>query len=180
MIFGEGSFRGLVTGPGVLALAFLVRGSPSLPAQERGDLEVAARAVAESWQEGRSDDLADRMVAEGIRLHLPTASHPVLPVRLARAALRALHDESGQGPVSVRQLRLLGGSPARGFAEMTWSPLPDGMTEPLRYTVFAGLEQRSDGWRIVEIRVIPAGGGRAERAATDGSTTYPETDLPWR
>jgi hypothetical protein len=145
------------TGPAVALAALLLTAPRVLLGQgSEEELSVTARAFAAAWEEGRTRELAEGMVSGGIRLHLPDASHPVIPVRLARAALQSLHDQAGRGPVSVRQVRLLGGAPARGFVEVVWSPLPEGMTEPLRYTVFAGLEERDGAWKVVEIRVLPA------------------------
>jgi hypothetical protein len=123
------------------------------------DLEAAlgeaAGEFAADWQGGNVGRLAELMGEGTIRLHLPDGSHPALSVRLARAALEDLHGGVGVGPVETRQVRLLGGDPARGFAEMIWTPHPSDVSEAVAFTVFAGFEWRDSAWRIVEVRVLP-------------------------
>lgn len=121
------------------------------------DLEGVIRSFARAWEAGDLEAVAGRLAEDGILLHLPGAVHPVLSHRLARAALGDLHDRAGRGAVAVRQSRLLGGAPPRAFLEMTWTPVPQGVSEPLEYTVFAGLEERGGGWWVVEVRVLSPG-----------------------
>ena len=74
-------------GPALAFAALLLTAPPVLLAQaSEEELSVTARAFAAAWGEGRTPELADGMAAGGIRLHLPDASHPVLPVRIQRQA----------------------------------------------------------------------------------------------
>lgn len=156
--------------PGALAAAMagcllLARADAASGQELETELGEAAREFAVAWQGGDVGVLAGQMGDGSIRLHLPDGSHPALSVRLARAALEDLHGGVGVGPVEIRQVRLLGGDPARGFAEMTWTPHPSDVSEAVAFTVFAGFERRDSAWRVVEVRVLPRdeGGG-----ATDG------------
>lgn len=141
------------------------------------ELRSVAEAVARAWQQGDVDRIAGHLAPDGVGLHTPDRSHPSLSERLTRAALDDLHAGLGKGPVRVLRLRLLGGSPVRGFAELAWSPRAAGTSEAVHLTVFLGLRRAENGWAIVEIRVLP---GDVGHGTLDRRPPSDRRDDPWR
>lgn len=160
----------------LLALAPVLNPGPARAQVDEPDMRSVAEAVARAWQQGDVDGIAGHLAPGGVLLHTPERNHPSLSERMARAALDDLHAGLGEGPVRVLRLRLLGGSPVRGFAELSWSPRAAGTREAVHHTIFLGLRRAEADWAIVEIRILPGDTGRA-------SDELRPTDLrddPWR
>ena len=173
------ALSGLLVVP-ILAAGLLLPADAAAQA-DADELRSAAAAVAPAWRSGDADALAGRLRPDGVRLHLPGRSHPALSVRLARAALAELHGSLGSGAVEVRQVRLLGGDPPRGFADLAWNPVAEGTREPVPHTVFVGLEHGDGAWWVVEIRVMPADGRPAPATPSETGLPTPDPTEPrWR
>jgi hypothetical protein len=117
------------------------------PARAQGvSLNGAASVVAGCWNRRDADGIADLLSRSGVALHLGDESHPAAGVRQARAALAELFAKGGNARVT--KVEDLGGTPQRGFAELSWD------VQELKYTVFVGFVREGDAWRIGEIRVL--------------------------
>jgi hypothetical protein len=128
-----------------LALMGVVVGHSPARAQPAALRDVAS-TVAGGWSRQDADGIAGLLSRDGVALHLFDESHPAAGVRQARAALAELFERGGSA--RVMRVEELGGSPQRGFAELSWE------AQSLRYVVFVGFVRAGDGWRIAEIRVL--------------------------
>lgn len=144
----------------VAALVGSITAAGPLHAQDRASLEAVTAEVMRLWEAGLPGELADLLDPGGVRVRTPRNSHPAMEVRQAVAALKEVHEESGLGPVTRRQLHALGGEPAKGFAELVWRPVPSGVGEPVERTVYVEYQWTDGAWRIVEIRILDAGEAR--------------------
>jgi hypothetical protein len=133
-----------------LALSGPLTGNSSAAAQS--SLSSVAGSVASAWAQGDADGVARLISPGGVALHLLDQSQPAAGVRQARAALAELMGR--RGSARLMKAEELGGSPARGFAELQWEVAEPGSPEGLRYVVFLGFVAEADGWRIAEIRVL--------------------------
>jgi hypothetical protein len=132
-----------------LALMGVLVGHSPARAQALGSV---ASSVAGSWGRRDADGIAQLLSPAGVALHLFEESHPAAGVRQARAALAELLERGGSARVA--RVEDLGGSPQRGFAELTWSVRASGSDQGLEHTVFVGFVREGDAWRIGEIRVL--------------------------
>ena len=132
-----------------LALLGVVVGHSPARAQSLG---AAATAVAGSWSRGDADAIAQLLSRDGVALHLFEESHPAAGVRQARAAISDVLERGGSA--RVQRVEDLGGTPQRGFAELSWDVRASGGDAGLKYTVFVGFVREDDAWRIGEIRVL--------------------------
>lgn len=151
------------------AVVIVAMRASGVTGQEPVDPRLAERAhaFAEAWELGDVVAVAGHMARSGIRLELTGTFHPALSLRTARAALAELHDRTGRGSVTVRRAEALGGTPPKAFLEMEWTPVPEGVSEPLPHTVFAGLELVEGEWRVVEVRVLRDGTSEHPKPATE-------------
>lgn len=94
------------------------------------------------------------MAPDGLALHLGGEVHPALGIRQTRAALQDFLKETGEGTARPVRSEILGGEQPRGLVELGWTPAPGSLPAPAGYSVFIGLQRRSDGWRATEIRII--------------------------
>jgi hypothetical protein len=134
-----------------LALMGVLVGHSPLRAQQSG-LGAVANAVAGSWSRGDAGRIADVLSDDGVALHLFEESHPAAGVRQARAALSELLEKGGTARVT--RVEELGGTPQRGFAELSWEVRGPGSDPGLKHMVFVGFVREGGGWRIGEIRVL--------------------------
>lgn len=134
-----------------VGLALLALGVGHSPAAAQAGLGGVASSVAGAWGRGDADAIAQSFSEDGVALHLFDESHPAAGVRQARAALSDLLERGGNARVS--KVEELGGSPARGFAEIGWDVSSPGAGQ-VRYVVFLGFVREDAGWKIAEIRVL--------------------------
>ena len=136
----------------LVLLALLLPGG--LAAQAR-PLDAFIASVARHWSAGDASELVELAPADGrIVLALGHAEAGAVQERHVAAALRDLFRD--QETVSVRptQVKLSGGTPARGFGELTWVSRPRGVTRPVTSTVYVGAVYEGSAWRIHELRVL--------------------------
>jgi hypothetical protein len=128
-----------------LALTGVLVGHSSAHAQQPSLRDVTS-TVASCWTGRDANGIAELLSRAGVALHLFDESHPAAGVRQARAALSELFERGGSARIT--RVEELGGSPQRGYAELTWE------AQSQRYVVFVGFVREGDGWRIAEIRVL--------------------------
>jgi hypothetical protein len=121
---------------------------------DQPSLEDAAGRFAGLWSLGDVGRITDLLASEGIRLHLGRVGHNSLPPRQARAALRDFLGEHRSDGVRLDTVSEVGGSPPRGFAEISWETVVLGTSETLHYIVFVGFILEDEIWRISEVRVF--------------------------
>lgn len=136
------------------ALALLLAAAP-VAAQGGPPLEHFVQQVGRHWNGGDADALADLMPDGGqVMLDTGRGTEAVNP-RHAAAALRALFSE--RQTVSVRPVRatVAGGSPQRGFGELSWAFRTRGASAAQTRSVYVGAVLGPRGWRISELRLMP-------------------------
>ncbi len=126
-----------------------------LPGVEDGELGRVATRIARAWSAGDAGTLESLFAPGGVRFRDRSGGHGVLDARKAGAAVRELLDRHGPGRVSVRGASPAGGSPPRGFVELSWLTGGRGTSERISYTLFVGMVRHAGGWRIDEIRLLP-------------------------
>lgn len=134
-----------------LALALLVAGTLPVAAQ---DLSAALQRVASSWHRGDAGSIIALAAEGGISLDVDGGSVGPLAGRQAAAVLRRVFDDRESVTAAPRMSRTVGGSPARGFGEITWTTRVRGTTIPERATLFVAFVRERDAWRVTEIRLM--------------------------
>jgi hypothetical protein len=123
-------------------------------AAQATDLSDAASSFAEAWAKGDAPALEDGPDSHSVVVELLGEEHGSMDPRKAASALgRFLGAHESRG-ASVTRVSEVGGTPARGFAEVRWEAVMPGTSELLVYTVFAGFVRQEDRWRVSEIRVL--------------------------
>jgi len=147
----------------ILALVIGVSGSqPGLPISLgyqldpdfQSTLEEEATLFAGAWTDKDAAALRDRMVATGIRLHLPEEEHVLIRPRQAQAALEEFLSRYGDGEASLSRVSLAGDEGKAGFAEIRWQTTSPGLSEAVTFTVFLGYSLNDERWTVTEIRVL--------------------------
>ena len=136
-----------------LATAGLMGLSALCPLQAP-DLGATAARVAALWSQADVVGLAELGASEGIRLQRFDQRYLPVSGRQASAALREFFAARRTGGARVTRLADVGGQPARAFAELDWTPDPEGPAGPERFVLFVGLTLEGAGWRISEIRLL--------------------------
>jgi len=112
-------------------------------------------AVARLWAGGDADALVRLAPSDGrILLDLAGEGPGEVQPRNAAAALRRLFGERETVTVRPTGATVSGGTPLRGFGELTWVARPRGVSETLSSVVYVGAVWQGDGWRIRELRVL--------------------------
>lgn len=133
-----------------LALAIL-----ALPAAARAqDLNPVVSRLAGYWQRGDASAIANTFADGGVSVALAGARTGPVAARQATAMLRRLFEERETLLVRVGRARVVGGDPARAYAELDWTARTRGTTIPVRATVFLALLLEDGRWRITEIRLM--------------------------
>lgn len=133
----------------------------SLPAQgtaaetQPTDLERVATRFTAALEQGDVDQMARLMSDDGIRLRLQGLDRSALSVRQAQAALRDFLRGYEPGAAHLVRAAPVAGSPGRGFAEVRWQTRVAGTSHPAVHSVFLGLVQGEEGWRVDELRLLP-------------------------
>ena len=106
------------------------------------------------WARGDASGIAAMAARQGLTLDLDGRSVGPLASRQASAMLRQLFDERETLSVRMKTPQVVGGTPARGFAEISWTLRARGTTLPDRISVFVALVLEDERWRITEIRLV--------------------------
>lgn len=118
-------------------------------------LEPFVERVARLWAAGDAAGLVELAPADGrILLDLGEGTSGAVHERHAAAALRQLFSGRRTEAVRATRVRLAGGQPPGGFGELTWVSLPEGVTVPVRATVYVGAVWEAGGWRVREMRIL--------------------------
>ena len=139
----------------LVALLAALAAPPPAAAQEPAPLAEFVAAVARLWAAGDADGLVGLAPSGGrILLDLGGDAPGEVQPRNAGAALRRLFAE--RETVSVRPARatVSGGSPLRGFGELSWTSRSRGVREAHSATVYVGTVHEDGAWRIRELRVL--------------------------
>ncbi|HEU0015063.1 MAG TPA: hypothetical protein VFQ45_15345 [Longimicrobium sp.] len=143
--------RRLLLSAALLAAALAPR---ALPAQEPAPLQNFIASVARLWAAGDAEELAELAADGSIILDLGGDGPGSVQPRNAAAALRRLFGDRDNVSVRPRQVTLSGGTPVRGFGELTWVSRPRGVTESLTSVVYVGAVWERGAWRLRELRLL--------------------------
>jgi hypothetical protein len=112
-------------------------------------------SVARLWSAGDADGLVALATQDGrILLDLTGEGSGEMQPRNAAAALRRLFGERETVTVRPTAATISGGSPLRGFGELTWVARPRGVSESVSSVVYVGAVWDGNEWRIRELRVL--------------------------
>ena len=140
-----------------VALGLVGLGTASAAGVSAQGQETLANAVtrfAQAWVGGDLDTVASLVASEGVHITLDGRDYHVLGRRQAIATLKSfLESRTGVG-FDVRRVSELGGTPARGFSDVTWEVVDDESGERLRRTLFLAFVQESGAWRVEDLRVL--------------------------
>lgn len=142
-------------------LLVLLLGAPApggLAGQQPGStqsLSAFVASVARLWAAGQADALVELAPADGrILLDLAGEGPGEVQPRNAAAALRRLFADRETVTVRPTAATVSGGTPLRGFGELTWVARPRGVSETLSSVVYVGGVWEDGAWRIRELRVL--------------------------
>lgn len=137
----------------VLALLLLPAGAS---AQARpAPLDAFVADVARLWSAGEASELVELAPEDRrILLALGDGEAGAVQERHVAAALRDLFRDRETVSVRPTQVQLSGGTPLRGFGELTWVSRQRGVTRPVTSTVYVGAVYEGNAWRIRELRVL--------------------------
>lgn len=118
-------------------------------------LEVAAVGFAEAFASASEEALAELLSPGGIHLQINGSSRAGLSSRQAVASLMEFLRLYDGSQTLVSRAAPLDGSPERAFAEVFWTARAAGTSDKVALTLFLGLREDEDGWKIDEVRVLP-------------------------
>jgi hypothetical protein len=123
--------------------------------QDAAPLANFVATVSRLWSDGRADDIVALAPPDGrILLDLAGEGPGEVQPRNAAAALRRLFAERENVSVRASRVTISGGTPLRGFGELTWIARPRGVTDTLSSVVYVGAVWEDGAWRIRELRVL--------------------------
>lgn len=143
-----------------LALAMLLAlfapsGAAAQQQSSAASLSGFVATVARLWAGGEADALMELAPDDGrILLDLAGEGPGEVQPRNAAAALRRLFGERETVSVRPTGATVSGGTPLRGFGELTWVARPRGVSETLPSVVYVGGVWEDGAWRIRELRVL--------------------------
>jgi hypothetical protein len=140
-----------LTGPGLLAAAFLLLAAAPAAAQ---DLPQTLERVAAAWHKGDVAAITAHAARAGISLDVDGRAVGPLAPRQAAAVIRRVFEDRESMAARSNMSRIVGGEPARAFGEIGWTTRVRGTTIPERATLFVAFVRQDDRWRITEIRLI--------------------------
>lgn len=141
----------------ILLALLLVALAPRGLAAQQGALPLAefVATVSRLWAAGQADDIVALAPGDGrILLDLAGDGPGEVQPRNAAAALRRLFSERQNVSVRASRVTISGGTPLRGFGELTWIAIPKGVTDTLSSVVYVGAVWEDGRWRIRELRVL--------------------------
>ena len=123
--------------------------------QDASPLASFVASVSRLWAAGDADEIVALAPDDGrILLDLAGDGPGEVQPRNAAAALRRLFAERENVSVRASRVTISGGTPLRGFGELTWIARPRSGTETLTSVVYVGAVWEDEGWRIRELRVL--------------------------
>ncbi len=131
----------------LVATAFLLVGAASAHAQDV-EFQRVLESASQSWARGDAEAIAALATRGGLFINVAGRSFGPLGSRHAAALLRDLFESIGIARLERRSIQFIGGPQPRGYGEFIWRTEGGQPT-----TVFLGLVQEKDGWRLTEIRV---------------------------
>lgn len=139
-----------------ILLALLLGAPAQLAAQQdASSLAGFVANVSRLWSAGDADDIVDLAPEDGrILLDLAGEGPGEVQPRNAAAALRRLFGERETTSVRASRVTISGGTPLRGFGELTWIARPRGVSDTLTSVVYVGAVWEDGAWRIRELRVL--------------------------
>ena len=142
--------------PILLALLLALLAPHGLAAQQdAAPLANFVATVSRLWAAGEADDIVALAPRDGrIVLDLAGEGPGEVQPRNAAAALRRLFGERENVSVRASRVTISGGTPLRGFGELTWIARPRGVTDTLSSVVYVGAVWEEGAWRIRELRVL--------------------------
>lgn len=136
----------------------LALGAPRGLAAQQGSTESLSgfvSTVARLWAQGDADALVELAPRDGrMLLDLAGEGPGEVQPRNAAAALRRLFGARETVTVRATGATVSGGTPARGFGELTWVARPRGVSETLSSVIYVGGVWDGGAWRIRELRVM--------------------------
>jgi hypothetical protein len=128
--------------------------APALGAQDR-PIEEFVQQFGRLWIAGDVSGIA--ALAPGRSPVLIDAGRGMETVqsRHVGAALRSLFSDRETIGVRTVRVTLAGGSPPRGFGELSWSFRPRGAPSSQTRTVYVGASWEDGAWRLAELRLMP-------------------------
>lgn len=142
-----------VLSPLAFALAAAIPYAAPVSGQDP-EMESALQTFLTAWQDQDGSRLESALQSSGVTLRMGPESHGPVQPRQAAAALRQYMEDRSPGEFRIRRMSSAGGEPERGFAEVEWSTVVRGTTEPVGYTVFVGMERSDRGWAVQEVRIL--------------------------
>jgi hypothetical protein len=143
--------------PVALALLLALVAPRALAAQQNSSASLSGfvGTVARLWSAGDADALVELAPKDGrILLDLVGEGPGEVQPRNAAAALRRLFGERETVTVRPTGATVSGGTPLRGFGELTWVARPRGVSETLSSVVYVGAVWEENAWRVRELRVL--------------------------
>jgi hypothetical protein len=119
------------------------------------DLEQAAAGFATRWAAGDVSGLQSRFSQSGVRVQWEARPLGSLSPQRAGASIREYLGNREAASARVSRVEEVGGTPARGFAEIRWESRMRGGSEMVSRTVFVAFVFEDGDWRVAELRVLP-------------------------
>ena len=139
----------------LIILALLLAPAGASAQSRPAPLDAFVANVARLWSAGEAADLVELAPEDGrILLALGNEEAGAVQERHVAAALRDLFRDRETVSVRPTQVQLSGGTPQRGFGELTWVSRQRGVTRPVTSTVYVGAVYEGNAWRIRELRVL--------------------------
>jgi hypothetical protein len=139
--------------PIALALLLALLAPRGVAAQQ--ELAPFVANMARLWAAGDADAIVQLAPPDGrIRLDLIGEGPGEVQPRNAAAALRRLFGERENVSVRATRVTISGGTPLRGFGELSWIARPRGVSDTLSSVVYVGAVWEDGAWRIHELRVL--------------------------
>ena len=136
-----------------LLLALLPRGAAAQ--QDASSLSSFVATVSRLWAAGDADEIVALAPEDGrILLDLAGEGPGEVQPRNAAAALRRLFADRENVTVRASRVTISGGTPLRGFGELTWIARPRGVTDTQSSVVYVGAVWEGNAWRLRELRVL--------------------------
>ena len=133
----------------LITMALALAAASSVAAQA---LDPVVDRLTASWSRGDAGGIVAFAASRGLSLDVAGQRVGPLPPRQAAAVLRKLFEVAETVNTRVAMAKVTGGAPRRAFIEITWTTRVRGTTIPQRSTVFLGLVQEGERWRLTEIR----------------------------
>lgn len=142
--------------PILLALLTGVLAPRGLAAQQDAQsLAAFVATVSGLWAAGEADDIVALAPRDGrILLDLAGDGPGEVQPRNAAAALRRLFGERETVNVRASRVTVSGGTPLRGFGELSWIARPRGVTDTLSSVVYVGAVWEDGAWHLRELRLL--------------------------